>query len=313
VSVAEEQGEVCEVKQQVIDTGIEALYCGALQRRAPFYAKVLNKKDNGKGYWEYLNVGIFQRPEADLKVKGYSEPLVSGTDVQIGEYQRNYSSMMRTFHPFQMTGATRSTPRWYALYSKDYTSTRIMSLPDCKDIGGEERDQWGFCPTDFWVPGLHYIQTICDPDCPRFKSPDHVPDYTKSCTCYSKITHGYGCPINPETRVKNSSCINNEGCKQSRREFDDKHMKWHFPDRVHGFVAGCVWGDDSSWKIQYLDLSRADEGIIKREERFGYIELPSHLTLDKAVDLDAGDGYMWLRIATETNYDLATGKRGDEE
>jgi hypothetical protein len=140
-----------------------------------------------------------------------------------------------------------------------------------------------------------------------------VPDYTKSCTCYSKITHGYGCPINPETRVKNSSCINNEGCKQSRREFDDKHMKWHFPDRVHGFVAGCVWGDDSSWKIQYLDLSRADEGIIKREERFGYIELPSHLTLDKAVDLDAGDGYMWLRIATETNYDLATGKRGDEE
>src|SRR5271170_1483302 len=111
MSVAEEEGEVIEVKQQVVDTGIEALHCGALQRRAPFYAKVLNKKDNGRGYWEYLNVGIFQRPEADISVKGYSEPLVSETDVQIGEYQRNYSSMMRTFHPFQMTGGTRSTPR----------------------------------------------------------------------------------------------------------------------------------------------------------------------------------------------------------
>ena len=86
------------------------------------------------------------------------------------------------------------------------------------------------------------------------------------------------------------------------------------PRSVHGFVAGCVWGDDSSWKIEYLDLRKADEGIIKREARFGYIELPAHLDLNKAVNFDAGEhDYMWLRIATETNYDLATGKRGDEE
>jgi hypothetical protein len=313
MSSGEEGGEVLKPREMISDTGIEALYCGALQRPAPYYAKVVEPISNGGSYWNSLRVGIFQRPEADTSVSGYTTPKVSETDVQVGEYTRNYHSLMRTFHPFLMTGNSRSTPRWYALYSKDYTSTRIMTLPDCKDIGGEERDQWGFCPTDFWVPGLHYIQTICDPDCPRYKSADHVPDYTKSCTCYNKITHGHGCPINPETRVKNQSCISNEGCKQSRREFDERHMKWHFPDRVHGFIAGCVWGDDSSWKIQYLDLSRADEGIIKREERFGYIELPSHLSLDKAVDLDAGDGYMWLRIATETNYDLATGKRGDEE
>jgi hypothetical protein len=40
-----------------------------------------------------------------------------------------------------------------------------------------------------------------------------------------------------------------------------------------GFVWGCAWGDDSSWKVQYLDLSRVHEGIIAREERFGYLEL----------------------------------------
>jgi len=308
VSIADEQGEVIEVKQQVVDTGIEALHCGALQRRAPFYAKVLGKKDNGQGYWNYLNVGVFQRPEADLKVKGYTESLVSDTDVQIGEYQRNYSTLYRTFHPFQMTGNSRSTPKWYALYSKDYTSTRIMSLPDCKDIGGEERDQWGFCPTDFWVPGLHYIESLHDEGCPRDDKRGHTPDGTKACTC--TIVHEHGCPCCPETRVKNGSCT----CKEAWNKHFDKYHVWHFPDRVHGFVSGCVWGDDSSWKIEYLDLSRADEGIIKREARFGYIEMPAHLTLDKAVNLEAYEhDHMWLRIATETNYDLKTGKRGDEE
>jgi hypothetical protein len=307
VSIAEEEGEVIEVKQQVIDTGIEALHCGALQRRAPFYAKVLGKKDNGQGYWNYLNVGVFQRPEADLKVSGYSEPLVSDTDVLIGEYQRNYSTMYRTFHPFQLRG------KWFALYSKDYTATRIMSLPDCKDIGGEEREQWGFCPTDFWVPGLHYIQTICDPGCPREKTPEHTPDFTKACTC-SIVHDPVTCPTKNKTLWENISGASRScTCKDAWAAWYEKHHIWHFPDRVHGFVAGCVWGDDSSWKIEYLDLSKADEGIIKREQRFGYIELPNHLTLDKAINLEAGDGYMWMRIATETNYDLATGKRGDEE
>jgi hypothetical protein len=37
-----------------------------------------------------------------------------------------------------------------------------------------------------------------------------------------------------------------------------------------GFVWGCIWGDDSSWKVQYLDLSRIQEGELRREERFGY-------------------------------------------
>jgi|SRR5581483_5877941 len=37
-----------------------------------------------------------------------------------------------------------------------------------------------------------------------------------------------------------------------------------------GFVWGCIWGDDSSWKVQYLDLSRIREGELRREERFGY-------------------------------------------
>jgi hypothetical protein len=46
-----------------------------------------------------------------------------------------------------------------------------------------------------------------------------------------------------------------------------------WPDGSFGLVWGCVWGDDSAWKLQWLDLSRVREGVIRREKRFGYIEL----------------------------------------
>ena len=29
------------------------------------------------------------------------------------------------------------------------------------------------------------------------------------------------------------------------------------------FVQGCVWGDDTSWKLTVFDISKADKGILK--------------------------------------------------
>jgi hypothetical protein len=46
-----------------------------------------------------------------------------------------------------------------------------------------------------------------------------------------------------------------------------------WPCGTFGFVWGCVWGDDSSWKVQYLDLSAIHEGKIIRDDRFGYVPL----------------------------------------
>lgn len=51
-----------------------------------------------------------------------------------------------------------------------------------------------------------------------------------------------------------------------------------------GFVAGCHWGDDTSWKVEYLDLSRISEGILTRSQPFGYHELPRDVALKDAVD-----------------------------
>lgn len=55
--------------------------------------------------------------------------------------------------------------------------------------------------------------------------------------------------------------------------WDEDH---EMPKGDFGFVWGCIWGDDASWKVQYLDLSRVQEGKVLRDERFGYIELASH-------------------------------------
>jgi hypothetical protein len=139
---------------------------------------------NKPGSWNSLQVEIFLHNK-------------NGDD-KIGEYKRNYSHLYNTFVPFVQQD------KEYALYSREYTATRVMTLPDCKDLCGEERDEFGFCPVDYFVP--------------------HEPE---------EGTNG---------------------------EF--------------GFVAGCIWGDDISWKVEFLDLRKINEGILVRDDRFGYIPLP---------------------------------------
>lgn len=48
-----------------------------------------------------------------------------------------------------------------------------------------------------------------------------------------------------------------------------------WPNGDFGFLCGCHWGDDF-WKVQYLDLSQVQQWIVRREERFGYLELATH-------------------------------------
>lgn len=70
------------------------------------------------------------------------------------------------------------------------------------------------------------------------------------------------------------------------KDWNDENQKKEYFYEPFGFVAGCHWGDDTSWKVQYLDLSKADEGTFKREERFGYLELARNLKLKEAVEID---------------------------
>ena len=270
------------MKNLLCDTGFDSVENPAMSEPAPYYASA-SVIETAPGCWNKLSVDIIERASGNL----------------IGNYRRNYSRLYRTFHPFKLKG------NWYALYSRDYTCTRIMSLPDCKDIGGEEPDSDGFCPTDFFVPGLKYLKSMHLADCPRFTS-----DYTKSCTC--TIQHRTDCPkkLNGTTYDLARSCI----CVEEKKLFDDWEFQWQFPERVHGFVAGCMWGGDSSWKIEYLDLSMADQGILRREAKFGYLSMPQHLNLNQSVELhvsgldDSNEPWVGIKIASENHYNFKTGK-----
>jgi hypothetical protein len=77
-------------------------------------------------------------------------------------------------------------------------------------------------------------------------------------------------------------------------------------------VAGCVWGDDSSWKLQVFDLSKAAQGTITRSERFGYCEIALGLPLAAAVQLNRWMPFpLRARVLRQEDRDIETGKRFD--
>jgi hypothetical protein len=97
-----------------------------------------------------------------------------------------------------------------------------------------------------------------------------------------------------------------------------------WPGEPFGFVWGCFWGDDSSWKVQYLDLSGIADGSIKREDRFGYLELattnyrppclnPTWEGSDKPsspppfISIERFEGHSKVTFAVEMQFDLGTG------
>ena len=91
------------------------------------------------------------------------------------------------------------------------------------------------------------------------------------------------------------------------------HHEW--PHGDFGFVWGCVWGDDSIWKVQYLDLSRAGEGVVVREERFGYQELVTRRGVpgSEFIRVSNWSGGPRVTFHVPRRFDLATGRKLDED
>jgi hypothetical protein len=199
---------------------------------------VVVKSIHPRGHWGTSEVSIFPA-EGLLKRK-------------LGGYTRNYPAHgIDTWYPFSRKNKD------YALYSPHYTCTRVMELPSCKDIGGEEPSGGGFCPVEYYLPEIRYFE----------KQPD----------------------------------LNKEGSIFYQEKIE--------PSQV-ALVAGCIWGDDSSWKIQCFDISQIESGIITRDERFGYVPMPKGITLAQTASLerDEDTGAVIVTLAVMQTYDLATGK-----
>jgi hypothetical protein len=216
--------------------------------------------------------------------------------VEVGGYERNYHcGGSSTFAPFVGPDGNR-----YALYSRDYTATRLMSLPDCRDLGGEESDSWGFCPVELHVPS--YRLWTCDREVGFGPRAGEVERFSK---------------VIWERDERLTAEVLGRIAREASGEPGDGKMRnhalsdWRSPP--FGFVAGCVWGDDCSWKIQWIDLSRVAEGVIERVEKFGYLELPDRLGLADAVDLcwwEPGSDH--VRLVHQERFHLRTGT-GDRQ
>jgi hypothetical protein len=252
-----------------------------------FTAKPLREIDNRPASNSY-DIGVFQH-EAD------------GTEIQIGTYQRN-DDLRRTFWWF------RRGNRHFALYSRDYTATRVMEIVPAEgihDIGGEESDDGGFCPVEFYVP-----------DCREYVSQEfsglgeHVSDWENPLSslpsgCEFTKEHGTHRGT-PRLRGPDGQYLRSERGGWIWGEQGDYESGWIKMPPNHGFVFGCIWA--CPYQVQYLDLSRVEEGIIRREERFGYIDLPRSVLLRDAIYLDKLLDRPRVFIAVSTEWDLQSGK-----
>jgi hypothetical protein len=245
-------------------------------------------------------------------VAGVFQHDADGTESQIGTYERNYT-FLRTFWWF------RRGARHFALYSRHYTATRILEIVPgggIADLGGEEPDGGGFCPVEFFVPDCRegVSEEYCGPGERIENWMDAAVSLPAGCQFQKELlTHKGRARVRGDggRYVERERRCTVDGVEQAIRlpawgDEQDYEGGWiKFPPD-HGFVAGCGWGDDSSWKIQYLDLSRVEEGLIRREERFGCVELPRSVLLRDAVDVDYEEAR--VEIAIKTVWDLHKGR-----
>lgn len=204
-----------------------------------------------------------------------------GSETVVTTYTRNYS-MLKTFEPF----AQKQGDTWhdYALISPDYTSLSVLDLESGEIIAEEQpevvtKEQaakskfWkegdvlpGFCPMEFYVPNWW---------------------------------DEYGEDYNIETLLQKYP---EDGDERSVKFILSEIENMSYYEGQYGFYSGCVWGDDSSAKLQYVDLSRIKEGIVTTDDRFGYLQLPDKGDLKDHINVVGG--FPRIAVSTVVYYDI---------
>lgn len=167
----------------------------------------------------------------------------------------------------------QKSERHFALYSAHTTATRLMELFPCENR---------------WVD-LSGEEESAGGFCPvEFYVPELLDSISKDRFNPSEVLPG---------------CL-------VREDLEEKEFLEIIHPPKFGLVAGCVWMDEHYMKIQYLDLSKVEDGIFTRDDRFGRIMLARGTKLRDVVSnefdiLIAGK----IHIATVQEYELDTGKR----
>lgn len=240
-----------------------------------YITKVLEKVNHN-----YFKIGI-------LRVENEKEE-------QIGEYERSSHTRPTTFFPFQQNGKD------FALYSPHYSEIRIMELPSCKDIGSDESEPKDFCSIGFYVPS-YMEQEITSR---RTSSEGKVEEMIWT----TRVSEPKEEELTEYTKSYPYENIETNEKGKNETFYRPLTQKLYYP---FGFVSGCYWMDD--FTVHYLDLSEVNKGIIKRDARFGYVELIDNLPLKEAFDLqyyqkNSGERANYIRMRVMQTFDLVTGK-----
>lgn len=236
-----------------------------MNQELKYEVKKLADIDNGKGYWNHTLVGVFLDGE------------------KVGEYTRNYGEV-GPFCPFEHDG------KWLALYSPHYMYTRVMSLPDCRDLGGEDAEntpyEQHFCPLEYVVPSMYFRDNPSKDDPPPRLANHDSERWAKKVPfeMNGKTYEAFYWPDNQEgkghTHLKDEYLAERSRSHAAYDEWGERHP-YVTKDARWGLVSGCAWGDDHSVKVEFLDLTEAARGVLKREQRFGYLELGAGCGLEE--------------------------------
>ena len=135
----------------------------------------------------------------------------------------------------------------YALYSSNYTQIQLMSLPDCKEI---------------------ILKEECKKQMANFCPTElYVP-------MWANTTYEY------DGEKSNIQQWINTLKKDKDDDYDYEYGYCHL-----ALATGCVWGDDTSWKLMLIDLRKIDEGEMwfinnKFERKWLYEEFPDSCKLE---------------------------------
>lgn len=191
----------------------------------------------------------------------------------VGTYERTLAYGPPPFEPFRQyrNGVWRD----YALISADYTHLSVMDLADGAIIATEQPS----------AETLTAAGELIATNPARYG--DRAPE---------DLARLWGfCPV--EFHVPDWWETNP---RYSRRAADTPTT----PTGEFGIYSGCMWGDDTAWKIQYVDLSAITDGRVTTDARFGYLEQPHPLTLDQVVQYRGGQD---ITFALGVDFNLTDG------
>lgn len=170
-------------------------------------------------------------------------------DEPILEYDRDYDSHTMAKNSVRTFQYNLGAPI-YILYSDTYLSYKVRHMGTDEVVAEIKPESCNHIPVDIYIPTYHSYKFSKDEG-----------------RGFAMITNG---SKNVERDTKDWASSG------------DQHNMGNLP---MAFVAGCVWGDDSSMKLKVLDLRRIKEGVLEFDESIGYHELPYSYSMSELSEI----------------------------